>query len=245
MFRRFMTLVRAIIIAYLGVSMIRYALVHNSYLFSPRHIRSLGEKYAGQPLADSVMGIHQDLNLEYRKHLIKPWSKGLLDHFEKQTYSRSRGLATGFWLPFNGGGLVGRIHFIHISMFEYLAIIGSPVKTAGTSGWLWMNQTCAVLSGSVERSDGFQRETFEPGKHVRLGQFQSSIVELNEDTWLFCYGRGFTPTAIPYMMLHMVGNADFLSIIQLTSISMQAVGSEWYNSAKMLSGQVMDKFKWK
>ncbi|KFD55125.1 hypothetical protein M514_04043 [Trichuris suis] len=241
--RQFVVALRLIFLVGLCASIVHYTLMQSWFVFSPRRIRSLGEKYAGQPLADSVIGIHRDLSLVYGRHVIDPWSKGVFDYFEKPKYPRSRGSEAGFWLPFYSGGLVGRIHFIHVSFSEYVAIVGSPVRTVGMSGWLWMNHTCTVLSGSLERLDGLQRENFQPGKHVRFGQFESSIVELNEETWLFCYGRGYTPLAVPYLTFGMASHAHFVPIIQLMSIGANSYASECFNWAKESTAKLMDMFR--
>ncbi|CDW61091.1 ERG2 and Sigma1 receptor like protein [Trichuris trichiura] len=103
-------------------------------------------------------------------------------------------------------------------MSEYVAIIGSPVKTVGNTARLWMNHSCTVLSGSLERSDGFQKDNFQPGKHARFAQLDSSIVELNEEKWLLCYGRGLTPMAMPYMTFCMLGQADIIPTIDLVTV---------------------------
>ncbi|CDW58078.1 sigma 1 type opioid receptor [Trichuris trichiura] len=200
----------------------------------------MGEKYAGQPLTESVNGIHRDLKLVYGDHIMDLWSKGLISHFRNQKFRPSE---TAFWLPFCGGGFVGRIHFVHISLSEYVAIIGSPVKTVGNTARLWMNHSCTVLSGSLERSDGFQKDNFQPGKHARFAQLDSSIVELNEETWLFCYGRGFTPMAMPYMTFCMLGQADIIPTIDLVTVAAKSVLTEWFVWAKESIAWMMDSVR--
>lgn len=56
-----------------------------------------------------------------------------------------------------------------------------------------MNQSCAILVGNVQRwKDGFQLTVDKagPGEHIRFGMFENSVVDLAENTWALCYGRG-------------------------------------------------------
>ncbi|VDP33784.1 unnamed protein product [Soboliphyme baturini] len=187
---------RYIVLLSVLCTLVQYYLARKAYIFSPRHIKSVGEKLAGQPPSNCLEGIYSELKRSYPSHLIPVSSKGFVDYLssltpEEVTYKRSVHRPT--WFAFNVGGLSGKIHLLHVSTTEYIAILGTPFRSSGASGIHWMNQSCTVLSGSMQRltdSSGLRKEEFLPGSHARFASLENALVELTDDTWLLCYGRG-------------------------------------------------------
>ncbi|KRX41464.1 Sigma non-opioid intracellular receptor 1, partial [Trichinella sp. T9] len=212
------------------LSSLHYYLKVKEYRFSPRFIRSMGEKYAGRSPSVYVKSIMTDLRASTAGPIIPAESLGVLDMLKGRTaVNRQKKLSnekSTVWLSVNFGGIQGRIHFFHLSWSEYLALVGVPMKSIGSSSLHWMNQSCTVLSGSLQRhrtEESFVHEHFEPGKHVRFGVFENYIVEISEDTWLLCYGRGLTMASFLYCFLGWISQADFFSPILMLSIALYSL----------------------
>jgi len=210
--RSLMKIFRTIILLSLFCTIVHYLINKKSFIFSPREVKTIAEKYIGQHPTQSQAKLLGDIRRKYSSHVLPPTDPN--------------------WFTLSAGGLRTKIFLIHVSMTEYMAIIGSPMSTAGHAGFHWMNQSCTVLTGSLQRfKDGPQltREDFGPGEHVRFGMFEGSVVEFSDETWLLCYGRGFVPATAPYVTLNaLTSSVDPLSPAQLLFTCTRSMGREFY-----------------
>lgn len=183
MARLLMKLFRLVIFLSLLFSLVHYFLSSKGYTFQHRELHKIAEKYAGQPPSQFMPKILLDIRRRYGPHVIA----------EKETD----------WVSMAAGGLRAKLFLISASLTEYLAVFGSPIRTSGHTGFHWVNQSCSVLLGSVERSMEGQltKEDFGPGDYIRGPMLQTSHVALSDDTWLLCYGRGFLPVSLPFWTL--------------------------------------------
>lgn len=159
MARLFLRLFRWLIFASVCGSAIHYILNHKSYVFSPKEIRRIGEQYGGQHPNQCASKIVAELNRKYIPHILP------------DTHRQ--------WLTVSTSGLKGKMMFLHASITEYLAIIGSPLKGGGHAGIHWLNQTCHVLTGGVQRWKSgalSAREDFGPGMHFSFFIFHFSFL---------------------------------------------------------------------
>lgn len=175
---------RYVILVCALASVVHYITNNKAFTFNAREVKKIAETYSGQHPNTAMSKILTDLRRLYATHLVPSTETN--------------------WFTL-GGPLSMKMFLIHVSLTEYLAIVGSPIKTSGHAGFHWMNQSCSVLVGNVQRwKDGAQlsRENFRPGDHIRFAMFEGSVVELAEDTWSLCYGRGVVPASAPYLALN-------------------------------------------
>lgn len=206
-------------------SMVHYFVNNKNFTIAVKDIKTIGAKYAGQNPSTSLQQILHDFRRLYADHMIPT--------------------AETNWFTL-GGALSVKVYLLHVSLTEYLAVVGSPIRTSGHTGFHWMNQSCTVLVGSVQRSkDGFQlsRDKAGPGDHVRLAMFENSVVELAEDTWALCYGRGVVPASVPYLSLNFAtSSVDPLTPARMLFTSSRALGREIYQWAQETYAFYMHKF---
>jgi len=178
----------AILICAIG-SVVHYFITNKNYTFSVREVKKIAGVYKNQDPSSALSKLSSDFRRMYSKHIISPSETN--------------------WFTF-GGNLPVKIWLLHTSLTEYLAVMGSPIRASGHVGFHWMNQSCSVLVGNVQRwKDGSQlsSENFRPGDHIRFAMFEGSVVELAENTWVLCYGRGVVPASVPYLALNFLSHS--------------------------------------
>jgi len=199
---RFIKLFRYVIFFFLFASAVHYLVQHKSFIFSPKQLRAIAEKYTGQHPTQCLQKLTTDLRRQYHPHV-------LLDSELK-------------WIPFASGGHHGKILLLHGSFTEFLALIGTPSKSSGSLGVHWQNFTCSILVGSVHRwKDGAltPREEHGPGDNFRQYMFETSFVETSEDTWMLCYGRGVMPASGPWFLGNTLLSAwDPISAVRFLTV---------------------------
>ncbi|KAJ1355415.1 hypothetical protein KIN20_012810 [Parelaphostrongylus tenuis] len=157
---------------------IQYLLRWKSYTISPKEFRSIASKAQGaNNAASAVSRLTTDL---------------------RRTYGTAIAIEP-YWVALTLGGIPLKALFLHASMTEFIAVIGTPYPVAGRIGSHWSNSTCTVLMGSVVRLPDVSyipnKETFSAGGNFRHGQFESYIYNLGAETYAVCYGRGIIPVS--------------------------------------------------
>lgn len=157
-------LMRNVVIIYIIYSAIQWGLKSKSYTISPKEFKNIAAKaigmpfsinfylnfFPGGPLQSAVGSLSNDLRRSYGPAIAHdaPWTALTL------------------------GGHDLRALFLHASLTEYLAVIGTPLASNGRVGMHWSNSSCTVLTGTVTRftdSISFgKKETFKSGAFSRL-----------------------------------------------------------------------------
>ncbi|KAK5974856.1 ERG2 and Sigma1 receptor like protein [Trichostrongylus colubriformis] len=168
----FSKLIRNIVIAYVIFSAIQYLLRSKSYSISPKEFRNIASKAQGsENVASAVSRLTTDLRRAYGPVIAGETS----------------------WLALNLGHLPLKALFLHASITEFIAVIGTPYPGSGRIGMHWSNSTCTVLTGAVGRVSDLghmtNKENFSAGGNFRHGQFESHIYTFGPDTYVVCYGE--------------------------------------------------------
>lgn len=113
---------------------------------------------------------------------------------------------------FNGGGAFGVLGVLYSSLTEYLIVYGSPLSNGGHSGRYLLNIHDFIYRGKVKivTPQNLEGEEVHAGEHTFLPWGQSNHYRLYKDTWMIEYGYGFTPSALPFMILGIACTGDMI-----------------------------------
>ncbi|VDM56408.1 unnamed protein product [Angiostrongylus costaricensis] len=194
----FSKIIRNIVIAYVLFSGVQYLLRWKSYTISPKEFRSVAAKAQGvENVASAVSRLTTDLRRAYGSAVVVESS----------------------WVALTLGGIPLKALFLHASITEFIAVIGTPYPVAGRIGTHWSNSTCTVLMGSVVRLPdvGYMpnKETFSTGGNFRHGQFESYIYNLGSETYVVCYGRGIIPVSGLWAATGALSQGEPISLARL------------------------------
>ncbi|EFO99161.1 hypothetical protein GCK72_007995 [Caenorhabditis remanei] len=193
----FSSKLRYLLVFYAAFQAIQYGLRWKSYDISPKQFKTVAGKAAGAAtISQSMSSLTSGLRTYYEPILPR--------HIE--------------WHAMQMGGLSLRIYPYLTAFTEFAAAFSAPFPTTGRPGFHWANTTCTVLKGKVSRfNDGTQdesSETFSSGMVFRHGQFESFVYNLEKDTYVACYGRGFLPFSSTVHVTSGISLGEPLSIIK-------------------------------
>lgn len=195
----FTRIVRYVIFGILLYSVVQYVLRWKSYSISPKVFRQACSAARGSSGISNVIKLRNDLRRSYPLQIID-----------------------SDWEAVYGGGLNLQMTILYASVVEFIVVFHAPYRTAGFSGWHWVNSTCTVLSGEVVRTAyGVHRgnlEKFESGHNFRHGEFERYTYEFVSDSYMACYGRGAVPLSTAWMGLGSLANGDPISLVKLLYI---------------------------
>uniref|UniRef100_A0A8R1DUW8 Sigma non-opioid intracellular receptor 1 n=1 Tax=Caenorhabditis japonica TaxID=281687 RepID=A0A8R1DUW8_CAEJA len=188
---------RYLLVIYAAFSAIQYGLRYKSYDVSPKQFKTVAGKAAASPTS---------------KQALSTLLVGMRSHYEP-ILPRSVE-----WHAIQLGSLSIRIFPIYTAFTEYAAAFSAPFATSGRAGLHWANSTCTVLSGQVGRisddTQGDAKETFTQGNNFRHGQFESYVYQLEKDTLVACYGRGFLPLSSTAHITAGISAGEPLSVVR-------------------------------
>lgn len=118
---------------------------------------------------------------------------------------------------FNGGNAHGLIGLLYASLTEYVIIYGTPLHNGGHSGrylmtvrdFIYRGKVCIAAPCNIEG-----REVF-PGELTVLPWGSAHHYAMEANTWMIEYGYGFTPSALPFMLLGTVATGDIIGAASL------------------------------
>jgi len=220
----FTRIFRYVIFVAVMFSLIQLALRHIEYTFSPRVFRTTAEKFVGKSPTTSIRSIMAELRTKYGGHV--------LPDSELQ------------WFPISVDGMQLRFMLIHGSLTEYMGIWGTHYGTTGHIGTHWVNQTCTVLTGSVDKMDesvsNDKMETFAEGGNLRLTAFYPVQVRLAPETWVLCYGRGFMPLSGAHIKIGtLIQSGDMMTFARL----MYSYGASSFRELALFAHHMVDHVK--
>ncbi|CAL2035022.1 unnamed protein product [Caenorhabditis brenneri] len=176
---------------------IQFGLRWKSYDISPKQFKTIAGKAAGAPtISQSMSTLTSGMKNYYGPIMPR--------HIE--------------WHAIQLGGLSLRIYPMLTMFTEFAAAFSAPFPTSGRPGLHWANSTCTVLKGKVSRfNDDTQDEsvdTFSSGMVFRHGQFESYVYDLEKDTFVACYGRGFLPISSTVHVTSGISLGEPLSVLK-------------------------------
>uniref|UniRef100_A0A1I7XSU9 Sigma non-opioid intracellular receptor 1 n=1 Tax=Heterorhabditis bacteriophora TaxID=37862 RepID=A0A1I7XSU9_HETBA len=218
----FSKLVRNIVIAYIIFSGIQFLLRWKSYTISPKEFRSIASKAQGTgSIAVTVSRLSSDLSRAYVQAISSDTP----------------------WVALCLGGMNLKALFLHASITEFIAVLGSPFPTSGRIGLHWSNSTCTVLTGSVSRltdtANLANKEVFNTGSNFRHGQFESHIYSFGDDTYIACYGRGVIPVSGLWAVTGAISQGEPLSVAHLAF----AYGQATFNQISIALTKTLNYYK--
>ncbi|XGW11574.1 hypothetical protein V3C99_012786 [Haemonchus contortus] len=218
----FSKLIRNIVIAYVIFSVVQYLLRSKSYSISPKEFRNIANKAQGaENAASAVSRLSTDLRRAYGPVIAAETS----------------------WLPLNLGHLPLKMLFLHASITEFIAVIGTPYPVSGRIGMHWANCTCTVVSGGIGRVPDLghipKKENFNPGENFRHGQFESHVYSFGPDSYAVCYGRGLMPVSGLWAATGALSHGEPLSFGRL----MYVYGHEAFNQLSLALTNTFNYYK--
>ncbi|ESO05163.1 hypothetical protein HELRODRAFT_77677 [Helobdella robusta] len=194
------------------VYLVNIWLANKKYIFSEEAIIKIGKKYQ-EPTVDMkkvIESIHKDFKAMYPDHILPK------DDVQ--------------FVFFNAGGWLGAIYMMHASLTEFVLVYGTTMDTSGHSGRYWVNRTDIILSGEMlEWKEGeVKSKVHKPGSVVKYAWGEASAVTYKANMWKLSYGRGFIPSALPYVTSsYIFGNHDYLSLYNMFKIHVKSFWQEF------------------
>lgn len=204
---------RYVLLAYALFAATQFGLRWKSYEISPKQFKTIAAKAAAAPTAkQAVSTLTVGMRSYYEPILPKTveWHAIQLGNLDLVVRNSIAVLMKMYFFQF---------YPIYIAFTEYAAAFSAPYPTSGRIGLHWANSTCTVLKGQVGRfSDDTQddvKETFGEGKIFRHGQFESYVYNLEKDTYVACYGRGFMPLSATWNIITGINSGEPVSVVKL------------------------------
>lgn len=118
---------------------------------------------------------------------------------------------------FNGGSTFGFVGMLYASCTEYLFIYGSPLANGGHSGRYLLNIRDFVYRGkvTVTTTKNLEGTTFLPGECTFMEWGTAHHYCLEKNTWMLEHAVGFTPSALPFLLLGFTATGDVIGLSQI------------------------------
>lgn len=110
------------------------------------------------------------------------------------------------WILFNGGGAMGQLAILHISLSEYVILYGSPLYSQGHSGRYLMDVYDFMIQGETKTyfPGDFTPNVFKAGTYSHLPHFVAKGYCCEKESYMLEYGRGIIPLALAYFLFSSI-----------------------------------------